>query len=219
MAAVAAIPLPGMLMSRRQTSGCSRLAASTAESASGSLGADAGSLRSAPTPTHHGAGSGVIVGQEDADRCGHGTATSTRVPSDGAELSSRMPPTDSALSFMLNRPKPLEGDTASGRIRSRRPRRPVGCRRHDAGSRSPSRRAVLRRVRHGLPGGFAADFGHVARNLDVIGEVETDGQVEPVSEVLGRLRDGEARTGAARADSTVMARRASSRARSAASDS
>ena len=62
----AAMPLPGMLMSSRQTSGRSRLAPSTAPAASAASTQTWKSPVRSSARAHQGAGPRVVVGQQDA---------------------------------------------------------------------------------------------------------------------------------------------------------
>ena len=191
MRAAAAIPLPGMLMSSRQTSG---LLATVPPGAADSASAASAQTRKSPRSSKAVRTMARVRAWSSArrtliGRC-HGTATSTRVPRAGVDSRLRRPPIDSARSLMLKRPKPVEWEVPC----EVEPAPVVLDDQPDAvGTLEPDghlpRGAVLGRIRHRLPQDAEQVLGHVTRDLDVVREVEVHGHVEAGAEVLGRLGD------------------------------
>ena len=120
MPRVAAIPLPGMLMSSRHTLGRVALAASTAASQFAGFGADDELFTPFERRSDQGPGPGVVVGDEDVDSAVHPNATSRRVPPPGEESTEKDPPSDAARALASRQDRSVSGPHCPGRTRAHR---------------------------------------------------------------------------------------------------
>ena len=188
----AAIPLPGMLMSSRQTSGRSRLAPSTAPAAS------AASTQTWKSPVRSSAlrTSARVRAWSSANRTVMGVlianATATRVPRSG---------TESTLSTRAHRGRPLLHALEPEAARRRRsssgsnPQPSSSITSRSCSSRSRLTRtcseapwlAALVMASRTMRSRFSRDL---AGHLDVVGQLEVPGHAEARPEVLHRLGDG-----------------------------